>query len=148
MASRSSNELKSLLTPICCSTTTGVTRLLSAGSASNSLSSSPVNRLKSAPIESAMICSDLGSIDAPLSLRYFSMKGNRSRSFIFLLSKSIPTFSTAEANFFLLSIVPFLWHITSMVDCIGCDRYLAIRSVFLKFCASFTMTTCRSDIIG
>ena len=122
MASRNSKELKSLLTPICCSTTSGVTCLLSAGSESSNFSISPVSRLRSAPMESAMSCCDFMSIVAPLSRRNFSMNGNRSRSLSFLLSKSTPVFSTAAASFFRLSMVPFLWHITSTVDAKGFAR--------------------------
>ena len=134
IASRSSKPLKSLLTPIWSSTTCGVTLLSPSGNDKSTLSSSLVSLLRSEPIESAINCVDFGSMVAPLAFRQFSMNGGSSRSFIFMLSNSTPASRIALTQaVFLPSILPFLWHITRIVDAMGCLKYFSSGSVFLMF---------------
>ena len=50
--------------------------------------------------------------------------------------------------YFLPSILPFFTHHTRTVEGMGLARYFSSGSSCLMLCASLTMTSCRSAIIG
>ncbi len=132
-----------------CSTRRGVISCFSpSGMARHSLSSSVAMRQRSLPIDSAMMVADWGEIVLPRDVTKAVTKAGSSRSATFLLSKTTPTAFAFARNLLRALILPFLWQKMRMVCGEGCSRYFSSSSVFFMFCASFTMMTLYSAIMG